>query len=274
MSVVKRVSMIFKAKANKALDRMEDPRETLDYSYQRQLEMLTQVRRGVADVATSRKRVELQMNTLQQQQDKLDRQARQALGGGREDLAREALTRKSALQSQLGDLQTQYQSLQADEEKLTAASQRLQAKVEAFRTQKETIKATYTAAEAQTRIGEAVSGISEEMGDVGMAVQRAQDKTAQMQARAGAIDELMASGALDDVTAQPNDDIQRELDQMGAGHDVDRELERMKMEIGGEAPKEIEGSTPDAAGNTSTSTSTSNGQAGQPADQPQTGDGS
>lgn len=271
MSVVKRVSMIFKAKANKALDRMEDPRETLDYSYQRQLEMLTQVRRGVADVATSRKRVELQMNTLQQQQTKLDGQARTALGAGREDLAREALTRKSALQTQLTDLQTQYQSLQADEEKLTAASQRLQSKVEAFRTQKETIKATYTAAEAQTRIGEAVSGISEEMGDVGMAVQRAQDKTAQMQARAGAIDELMASGALDDVTAQPNDDIQRELDSMGASHDVDRELARLKGELDqGEAPREIEGSASGAAG---TST-TGNGQAGRAADQPQAGEGS
>jgi phage shock protein A len=269
MSVVKRVSMIFKAKANRALDKMEDPRETLDYSYQRQLEMLTQVRRGVADVATSRKRVELQMNALQQQQTKLDGQARTALGSGREDLAREALTRKSALQSQLTDLQTQYQSLQADEEKLTAASQRLQSKVEAFRTQKETIKATYTAAEAQTRIGEAVSGISEEMGDVGMAVQRAQDKTAQMQARAGAIDELMASGALDDVTAQPNDDIQRELDQMGGSHDVDRELERLKGELDqGEAPREIEGSAPGAAG------TAGNGQAGKAADQPQAGDGS
>ncbi|HEY1347640.1 MAG TPA: PspA/IM30 family protein, partial [Streptosporangiaceae bacterium] len=200
MSVMKRVSLIFKSKANRALDRMEDPRETLDYSYQRQLEMLTQVRRGVADVATSRKRLELQMNTLQQQQSKLEGQAKQALGAGREDLAREALGRRAALQAQYTDLETQYHSLQADEEKLTAASQRLQAKVEAFRTQKETIKATYTAAEAQTRIGEAVSGISEEMGDVGMAVQRAQDKTAQMQARAGAIDELMASGALDDVT--------------------------------------------------------------------------
>jgi phage shock protein A len=113
-----------------------------------------------------------------------------------------------------------------------------------------------------------VSGISEEMGDVGMAVQRAQDKTAHMQARAGAIDELMASGALDDVTAQPNDDIQRELDQMGGGHDVDRELAQMKAEIGGgEAPREIEGSAPGAPG------TTSNGQAGQAADQPQTGDG-
>jgi len=244
MSVMKRVSMIFRAKANKALDRMEDPRETLDYSYQRQLEMLTQVRRGVADVATSRKRVELQMNSLRQNQNKLEGQAKQALGAGREDLAREALARRAALQSQLTDLENQYQSLQADEEKLTVASQRLQAKVESFRMQKETIKATYTAAEAQSRIGEAVSGISEEMGDVGMAVQRAQDKTAQMQARAGAIDELMASGALEDMTGTPRDDIQAELDSMRGGQNIDLELERLKGEIGAGNAQAIEGGTP------------------------------
>ena len=72
MGVMKRVSLVFKAKANKALDKMEDPRETLDYSYQRQLELLTKVRRGVADVATSRKRVELQINQLQQSSNKLE----------------------------------------------------------------------------------------------------------------------------------------------------------------------------------------------------------
>lgn len=267
MSVMKRVSMIFRAKANKALDKYEDPRETLDYSYQRQLEMLTQVRRGVADVATSRKRVELQMNTLRQQQTKLEGQARQALGSGREDLAREALTRKSTLQTQLDDLQDRYHSLQADEEKLTAASQRLQSKVDAFRTQKETIKATYTAAEAQSRIGEAVSGISEEMGDVGMAVQRAQDKTAQMQARAGAIDELMASGALEDVTGTPRDDIQTELDQMRGGHDVELEMQRLRGELGQGAAGEIEGEAPGSGEERSAGAS-------EPADQPQAGDGS
>ena len=267
MSVMKRVSLIFKSKANRALDRMEDPRETLDYSYQRQLDMLTQVRRGVADVATSRKRVELQMNTLQQQQTKLEGQAKQALGSGREDLAREALSRRAALQSQYTDLENQYHSLQADEEKLTAASQRLQSKVEAFRTQKETIKATYTAAEAQSRIGEAVTGISEEMGDVGMAVQRAQDKTAQMQARAGAIDELMASGALDDVTGTQRDDIQAELDQMRGGQDVELELERLKGEIGAAPAKEIE-SGPAEDGDAAQASPA------RPAEQPQAGDSS
>src|SRR6476619_3891834 len=203
--IMKRMGLIFRSKANKALDRAEDPRETLDYSYQKQLELLQKVRRGVADVATSRKRLELQLTQLQQQSAKYEDQGRKALSLGREDLAREALTRKANLQSQITDLETQYQALQAEEEKLTLASQRLQAKVDAFRTKKETIKATYTAAEAQAKIGEAFSGISEEMSDIGLAIERAEDKTATMQARAGAIDELIASGALEDASGSGQD---------------------------------------------------------------------
>ncbi len=241
MSVMKRVSLIFRAKADKALDRMEDPRETLDYSYKQQVEMLTRVRRGVADVATSRKRVELQMNSLQKEISKRDAQARDALGKGREDLARAALQNKAQLQGQYADLETQFANLQEQEEKLTLASQRLDAKVQSFRTRKETLKATYTAAEAQTRINEAFSGISEEMGDVGLAIQRAEDKTAQMQARAGAIDELLASGALEDHVGGGQDYIQAELDKLGASTDVDAELARMKGEIAASAPKQIEG---------------------------------
>jgi phage shock protein A len=251
MSVMKRVSLIFKSKANKALDRMEDPRETLDYSYQRQLEMLQKVRRGVADV----------MKTIDQNSARLEKQARDALGAGREDLAREALTRRSSAQGQLADLQAQYEQLQGEEEKLTLASQRLQVKVDTFRTRKETIKATYTAAEAQTRINEAFSGISEEMGDVGMAIQRAEDKTAQMQARAGAIDELLASGALEDASGMPRDDIQAELDRMGAGTSIDLELERLKGELApGEAPKEI-GAAADGAAHPAAASA---GEAGEP----------
>src|SRR5438270_346380 len=187
MGMGRRLALIFKAKANKVLDKHEDPRETLDYSYEKQLELLTKVRRGVADVATSRKRIEIQMQQLQASGDKLQAQAQQAVTAGRDDLAREALTRRAAVNTQLADLQTQHAQLQAEEEKLTQASQRLQVKVDSFRTRKETIKATYTAAEAQAKIGEAMSGISEEMGDVGLAMQRAEDKTQQMQARAGAV---------------------------------------------------------------------------------------
>src|SRR4249919_1205295 len=207
MSMWQRFSLIFRSKANKVLDKAEDPRETLDYSYQRQLDLLAKVRRGVADVATSRKRVELQVNQLTAQSDKLQRQAEQA-------------------------------QLQGEEEKLTLAQQRLSAKVESFRTRKETIKATYTAAEAQSKIGEAMSGIGEEMGDVGMAIQRAEDKTAQMQARAGAIDELIASGALDDASSlNRGDDISRELEAMSSQSEVETELAKLKAS---QAPEAIE----------------------------------
>lgn len=232
--IFQRMSTIFRAKADKALDRAEDPRETLDYSYQRQLDLLQKVRRGVADVATSRKRVELQAQQLNSEVDKLTNQAQRALEQNREDLAREALTRKSGLQQQLGDLQAQHAQLQAEEEKLVRASTRLQAKVDAFRTRKETIKATYSAAEAQTRINEAFSGMSEEMGDVGMAIQRAEDKTQQMQARAGAIDELLASGALDDPSGTYKDDITRELDQLASSGQVEDELAALKAKVSGE----------------------------------------
>jgi phage shock protein A len=242
---MKRFSDVMKAKTSKLLDRAEDPRETLDYSYERQLEMVQKVRRGLADVATSRKRVELQTSQLQASAAKLGDQARQAVAAGREDLAREALNRRAGIEAQLEGLRAQQDQLAGEEQKLTIALQRLQAKVEAFRTRKETIKATYTAAEATAKIGEAVSGISEEMGDVGLAIQRAEDKTAQLQARAGAVDELLASGALEDVTAEPGGDIQRQLDQLSAGASVDAELARLKAELGSgpPPPKEIGGGT-------------------------------
>jgi phage shock protein A len=246
MSLMQRIRLIFSAKANKALDRAEDPNETLDYSYQKMLEMQQKVRRGVADVATSRKRLELQMKQLQQGSDKLTNQAQQALAQGREDLAREALTRKSGLTHQLSDLQAQHAQLQAEEEKLTLASQRLQAKIEAFRTKKETLKATYNAAKAQTRVTEAFSGISEEMGDVGLAIERAEDKTAQMQARSGAIDELIASGALDDrLSLGGADDIDRELAAFSSTSDVEAELARLKA--GGAPGAVTAGQQPQAA---------------------------
>jgi phage shock protein A len=222
---------IFRSKANKALDKMEDPRDTLDLSYERQVEQLTKVRRGVADVATARKRIELQAQGLQKQADKLQGQAKAALAQGNEDLAREALARRAALGEQLAELKTQHDQITEQEQKLVSTSQALQARVEQFRTQKETLKATYTAAEAQTKVGEAVSGISTSAKDAGATMQRAQDKIASMQARAGAIDELLASGALEDLST-PVDDIQKELDKVSSTNQVDNELAALRAELG------------------------------------------
>jgi phage shock protein A len=236
-----RFSLIFKAKASKALERAENPNETLDYSYEQQLQQLQNVKRGIADVTTAKKRLEIQYTSMQQQVDKLDGQARDALKANREDLAREALTRKATVQAQLQDIMGQGQQLEAQQQKLIAGEKTLAAKVESFRTQKEVIKAQYSAAEAQVRISEAASGIGENMQDVGMAVERAKDKTQQMQARANAVEELTQSGALDDFTSS-SDDIDRQLREISQGTQVDDELAKMKAEVGpGEAPKQLDG---------------------------------
>jgi phage shock protein A len=238
--LMSRAAAVIKAKFSKLLDRAEDPSETLDYSYEQQLQLLQNVKRGIADVVTAKKRLQLQTSGLEQSLVKLDTQARQALGAGREDLARMALERKSAAQQQLQGLDQQVTQLESQQEKLTASEKQLSAKIEAFRSQKEVIKAQYSAAEAQVRIGEAATGIGEQMADTGLAIQRAKDKTEQMQARASAVEELVEAGTLEDFTTG-GDQIDRELAQLSSSTQVDSELEKMKAELaaGGEK-REIE----------------------------------
>ena len=231
MGLIDRTSTIIKSKINKILGKFEDPRETLDYSYEKQLTLLQNVKRGVAEVTTARKRLELQKVKLEQNITKLDEQAREALKAGREDLARIALERKSTSQAEIENLSKQIADISKEQEKLMATEKSLSTKIETFRSTKETIKAQYSAAEAQVKITESVSGISEEMSDVGLAVQRAQDKTEDMKARASALDELVEAGTLEDVTGGTKDDIDRELSKIKSKSDVDEQLEALKKEM-------------------------------------------
>jgi len=230
MGLMDRMSIVVKSKVNKVLDRFEDPRETLDYSYQKQLEMVQKVKRGVAEVTTSKKRLEIQRTKLQANIEKHTKQAKAALVAGREDLARTALTLKTGEETQLEQLNQQITNLQHEQEKLMATEKRLSAKVEAFRSKKETIKAQYSAAEAQVKITESVSGISEEMTDVGLAVQRAEEKTEGMRARASALDELIELGSLED-SLEGCDAIERELAAIKEKTSVDDELEALRREV-------------------------------------------
>jgi len=242
-----RFSTVVKAKVSKLLDRAEDPGETLDYGYNKQLELLQNVKKGIADVVTSKKRLQMQEEQIKQQVVKLDTQARQALAQNREDLARAALERKTVAQTELQTLDQQISELETQQEQLTENEKKMRAKIEAFRTKKEVIKAQYSAAEAQVKIGEAASGVGEQMADLGLAMQRAQDKTEQMKARAGAVEELEAAGTFDDITqlGPPQDDIDKQLAELSAGSQVDDELAKMKAELGqgggGETPALGEG---------------------------------
>jgi phage shock protein A len=231
MTLFQRAHDILAAKTNKALDAAEKPDEMLDLSYEQMLDHLTKVRQALVTVAASRKQIELQEQQLQHSADHLQDQAKAALAVGKEDLAREALQRKAAAQGQIDGMESQHQQLTEEEEKLEQTLSALQQRVNQFRTQKETLKAQYTAASAEASVNESVAGISSTLDDSGAALQRAQDKIATMQARAGALDELLQSGVLEDVGGD-TDDIQRELDEAGASADVDRELAALKAQIG------------------------------------------
>ena len=230
MGMLSRMSTIVRGKMNRLMDKAENPAESLDVAYDKQMEMLRNVKRGVVEMVTAKRRLELQAAKVQENVAKLDSQARQALAAGREDLARVALQRKQASLAELDGLDQQISGLELEQEKLTQAEQRLQHKVAAFRSRKEVIKAQYSAAQAQVRIGSALSGISEEMGDVTLAVERAENKTEQMRARAGAIDELVEAGTLDDFTGS-SDPLDRELAQLTAAQTVDDELAQLKASL-------------------------------------------
>jgi phage shock protein A len=236
MGIFQRAHDIVQAKTNKALDKAEKPDEMLDLSYEKMLEQITQVRRALVDIAASRKRLELQETQFQHTIDHLQDQAKQALAANREDLAREALSRKAAAQQQIDQMEPQRQQLEEEEKKLTQTLDVLQKRVNDFRTQKETLKAQYTAAKAVSEVDESTAGISKSFSDSGATLQRAQDKIATMQARSGALDELLESGVLEDVGGG-TDDIQKELDQVGKDSQVDQELATLKAQIGTGAPE-------------------------------------
>jgi len=241
MGMISRMSTIVKSKMNRLLDSAEDPRETLDYSYEKQLEMLRNVKRGVVEMVAAKRQIQQQASKVKENVSKLTMQAGQALEAGREDLARLALQRKQSSVLELQGLNDQIAGMELEQEKLTQAEQRLQAKVAAFRTKKEIIKAQYTAAQAQVRIGSALSGISEEMGDIGLAVERAETKTNNMRARAGAIDELVNTGVLEDFTGG-GDDISRELEKLTSSQNVEDELASLKRSLPSAERKQLPGS--------------------------------
>src|SRR5436190_12463149 len=238
MGFFSRLANIFRIRANAALDKVEDPGQVMDYSYSKQLEQLQNLKRSIADVVTNEKRLEMQQNQLQQKINTLDQQAMQALQANREDLARMALQRKETVLVQINGYEQQLAQLHAQEEKLISMERTIAARVETFRTQKEMVKAQYNAAQAQVKINEQVTGISQEMNEMNLAMQRAQDKVLSMQARAEAMDTLIEQGALGDqglLGAGSGDPLERELHKMSSEQNVEAQLHAMKqqMQLGG-----------------------------------------
>jgi len=240
MSFISRLKAIFRAKANQALDELEDPRAGLDYSLTRLRASLRQISDSLVETAAARRRLETQRIQLEKAIAKYEGQARDALAADREDLARRALERKAAGRERLDGLNANIATLEAQVESLKTSQATLRHKIELFQGKKEELKALYDSSRAQLQVKEAVSGISRDLADVGHAIERAETRIQAMQARVEAIDELVAVGALEDAL-EPGDDIDRELARISRQTAVEQDLARLKAEASASASSGAEG---------------------------------
>jgi phage shock protein A len=230
LSFSNRFINLIKQKVNKVLEKHEDPREALDYSAVKQTELIQRLRREIVEVVASKKRLEMQRARLLENINKLQEQAKAAVKAGRDDLATLALERKNANLAQVKDLDAQIMEIQNEQDKLENAEKRLSIKVEEFKSKKEIIKARYSSAEAEVRIKENITGISEEMSDIGVAMSRAEEKTDAMKSKAMAIDDMIDSGSLVDYTDN-KDQIESELEKTEIKSKVNDDLAKLKSSI-------------------------------------------
>ena len=230
MGILSRTSYLIRSKVNALLNRAEDPGQQLDYSYEQMQDELQSVKPGSADRTTLKKRLEIQKRRLEENVEKHNGQARAAVEQGRDDLARRALEKKKQKMNQIDSLERQIDDLEQKQDHLIEQKNDLEQQIEEFRTRKETMKARYQAAEASAQVSEAVTGAGEEMEDISRTIQRAEERTEEMEARAAALDELRETGALEDAISDKSQ-LDRELEEIAADSSVDRELETLKSEV-------------------------------------------
>ncbi len=231
MGLVDRTITVVKSKINKLIEKSEDPIEALDHSYEKQLDLIRNVKKGIADLSTAKKGLEQQKMNLCKSIFDIEDQAKGLLEQGNDTLARTVLERKVQTQEQIDSLSQQIKKLAIDQKNLIEKEKTLELKLEDFKARKETMKAQYLAAKAQANIGESLSGIGNNVGNPSDAMRRAEDRTNEMTARTGAIEELTSSGVLNDSIGGPTN-IDRELASARNKGRVDKEFEALKRQTG------------------------------------------
>lgn len=228
MSTGKRTATIVMSKINKLLGKIEDPTEELEYSYRKQKDLLIDVKRNLTEVGTSKKQLIAQKSRLENDLPNYDRQAKQCMEKGDENLAKIALHNKVQTMKIINSLDKQITEVTIEEAKLIEASKVLESKIDQLKLEKEALKAQYNAAKASVKINRSLSGLGSEVGNTGQAIEKAKDKTQQMKAESSAIEELTNAGVLSDSLGVRQDPIDRQLSQIDSANAVDNEFRKMK----------------------------------------------
>jgi phage shock protein A len=231
MSILGRVADLLQAKTHSLLNKLEDPNEQLDLSYEKMISGLQETKQHLAEVVTEQKLLERQMDQAKQEADQAQDNAKLAVQSSREDLAREALVKRQAAQEKLQSLGKAHDNISAQVEKLIGYQKTLESRIEQFRTQKEVMKSSYAAAQAQVKVTESLTGVGDHLSHVGDTMRRAEDKVAGAQAKADAMDGLLKAGVLHDPLDRRSSS-EKELDAIRSDSAIDAELAKLKAELG------------------------------------------
>jgi phage shock protein A len=217
MGVVDRLKVLMTKGAGVVLAPAPDPRVTHLTTHQKQRALLNQVIKAGQEVTAAKERLRATAEDVRAKLPAMEDLARNELRMGHEPAARVALQRRQVVANELATLEHQLAEVEKEEAALTMIEQRLSGQIEAFAARQEVIKARYSAAEAQVRINEAMTGVSQDFADLTAALQRAEQTTEAMQARATAIDRLVEDGDLESIgmttipDAAADEDVERRL---------------------------------------------------------------
>jgi phage shock protein A len=227
MGILERLSKLLKAGAGVALAPAPDPRVTHLTSHQKHRALLNQVARARVEVVAAKDRLRATADGVRQKLPGMEDQARDELRTGNESMARVALQRRRVVLQELQTLEGQLAEVEKEEAALGIIEQRLAGQIEAFAARQEVIKARFSAAEAQVRINEAMTGVSQDFAELSEALQRAEQTTEEMQARAMAIDRLVDEGDLESINPGSRG-IESRLESLGADADVESQLDALR----------------------------------------------
>lgn len=236
MSLSSRVQLLLHGRALRILNELEDPREILEVAVEYQRESLLSLRRGRIELAAARRQLERERDRLRERQAHQGQQARRAVAAGRDDLAREALTRQQRTLADLQALDGRLRELEQQEQRYTAAEQTLAARAAAFTSRRTVASALYTAAEARVHLEETLRAASLEPDatTIGVAVERAEASIERMQARAEALSETgdpLGGVTIPGDVGATGDPLERELSGMETAAVVEERLAALKREM-------------------------------------------
>jgi phage shock protein A len=198
MTLWSRLRRIFQQRANAALDRADDPIAAFELAYAAQIRAHEQAKRGIADVLTSEKRLEMEVRSLDANAARAFAAAGEAARLGDDAKARVHLEHEAFVLAQRDRLLNEVDDVRTQRKTLEATTEVLRRRLEAMRTERLALQARYATANATIRATEHVTGLSREMSDVARLIESAREASLGVQARAAALADIAgtATGAL------------------------------------------------------------------------------